>query len=94
MLAVPAALPTDWPTKIPLHISAGLGTLVGVSSVIGKGVHGSVQLGQLWNFAVGFEHADVQTRATSCGCFLGLLHSRDVVFRGFQVGYQQSQVVS
>jgi len=55
-----------------LHIGAGLGmlVLVGVSSAIGKGAHGGIQLGQLWNFAVGFEHADVQTRATSCGGFL------------------------
>jgi len=65
-----------------LHISACLGPLVGVSSVVGKGAHGSIQLGRLWNFAVGFEHADVQTRATSWGSFLGLLHSRDVVFSG------------
>jgi len=31
----------------------------------------------------GFEHADVQPRAPSGGSFLGLLHSRDVVFRGY-----------
>jgi len=65
-----------------LHISAGLGPLVGVTSVVGKGAHGSIQLGKLGNFAIGFEHANVQTRATSGGSFLGLLHSRDVVFRG------------
>ena len=34
------------------------------------------------NFAIGFEHADVQPRAPSGGSFLGLFHSRDVVFRG------------
>jgi len=44
-----------------LHISAGLGPLVRASSVVGKGAHGSIKLGKLWDFAVGFEHANVQT---------------------------------
>ena len=40
-----------------LHIRTGLGAPVGASSAIGKGAHGSIQLGQRRDFAVGFEHA-------------------------------------
>jgi len=55
------------------------------------GVHRSVQLGQRCNFAVGFEHAHVQTGLTVCSGFLFMAKMWPSAVR--QVGCQVSTIL-